>query len=318
MKYKKKSQILFFLGLLLFFISGCQSEKLAADATEFTLLQGEYSFQMPENWTEMEDATIMFTQDTLYGAQDSGSLSYLMIRGHAAELLTDADQLAEFGEELFGSYYNLAAVEQNSFEVGDYLGQHYRLTSTFERRDAWLDIYLVSVENAVVEFQFYSPIDRSAERRQELFLESVSSLKVETASQPVEAETTTAAVGEAIAEDYRLKMSTYQVLTTESENLLVLRYIFTNTGNESLIPAAKWDQAAVVSQNDQILTPVETVADSEISYLIEQGAQALSQGQQIEGAAVYQLISASEEVTLDFETDLFLSYQTTILPLGGN
>ncbi|WP_265459249.1 DUF5067 domain-containing protein [Enterococcus sp. HY326] len=307
-----------FFTFILVLLSACDAQNLAGEPVEFSALEGSYSIKLPENWEEEKEPTTLFTSDTLFGAQDTKSLSYMMVRGYEEELFTEEGQLEDYGETLYSERYVLENVEQTNFKVGDYFGRHYRLQSQFQRKETWLDVYLVSVENAVIEFQFYSPIDRSASSREKLFTECVQTLVVDTPSQEITNQDTEASVGEAIAEDYKLKMSSYQVMEEDGTNYLVIRYLCTNTSSTTIVPEEKWMEAVTVSQSGQELAATNGVSDSEIMYLLGLGTQVLQGNYSIECAAVYQLDSSTEAVTLDFDKELFINSETTILPIGGN
>lgn len=318
MKVRKKNWTILLLFIFIFLLSACQSNSLAEKETDFSAVKGNYSFQMPANWEELEDYKTVFTQDTVFGAEDTKSLSTMMIRGHKAELFMNEKQLEDFGEETFADYYELEEAEKSTFKVGDFLGLHYRVQSVFDEKDTWLDIYLVSVNNAVIEFQFYSPMDRQTDNRQELFADSVASLKINSPSPKTETESETAEVGEAIAEDYTLKVTSYKTAEVDEQPVLIVRYLSTNQGSEALIPKEEWLLATTVTQDGQQLESLDQGIDTETDYLLSLGKESLSKGKSAESAVLYRLDSAASPVTISFDSSLFLDSKKTSLLLEAN
>ena len=307
------------LVLLALVLTGCSQGQLSEEKETFKGNQMGYEFSLPEDWTLVEDYQSEFNQAAVFGAEDSQSTARMFIRVQAEAGLT-AKTLAETTAKKLEELYSVQGkMNSTAFEVGDWPAVYYLAESTYQKRKVWVHLYYVATETSVVEFQFYSPDDRSDDKRNALYKQSVQSL-VETGAveTPEPAETTssgavdpTNGLGTFTNDEGTLALAGYmQVDWTDEEQLLLLRFTYTNNGSEKESPVDHWTSGLTVTAGGEALTvaSAETLAkegdlDDEVQELLEAGTEDVAAGATAEAVVAYVLPASLSKKELLLQPD---------------
>ncbi|OJG99286.1 hypothetical protein RV18_GL001354 [Enterococcus termitis] len=308
--------MLFFFSVL--FLSGCQSFSLQKEEESLYVNSSEYYFKLPMNWSIEEDPQKELNEDAKFGASDTKSNSVMFIRTQHAEGI-DEKKMKSNVEKYLKNYYDLNSMKKASFKVGDLPVLSYVFKSSYKKKPAWAQMYYVLSENNIVEFVFYSPVDNSEEKRKQVFEEVVKTLREKVDAETVaSSEEKTTAYNRFETEDMSIYLSSYKVEKQDANSILVIRYVFTNKGKESLVPSEQWNKLIVASQNDKELQVFnnEDITDTELSYLLSRGNEEAKKGKTVESAVIYYLHDEAETVTFTFNQSLLAGREPLVLDIN--
>ncbi|WP_086348868.1 DUF5067 domain-containing protein [Candidatus Enterococcus clewellii] len=296
--------------LMFLTLAACQSNKLSGEASSFAAKGGSYAFRLPEGWEVEQEYQTIFNKAAVFGAIDTNSLSQMFIRTELYDESINEEKLKQLAKDQLEKYHDELTAEPEEFQVDGFSGIYYKGEDLFKRKPVWIHLYYVAVGKQIVEFQFQSPKDQSDKGRQEVFRKAVQSLKVKANDDKV-------AVSESEQEQEQtprkaendqlsLQITGQKVEKQDSgKGVLILRYICTNKGEQSIVPVDEWDKAVTVEQGTAVLASLAESQEEEVNYLLQAGGQSLGASKTIEAAVVYTLEDATDNVRLIFDNELF-------------
>ncbi|MFD2305197.1 DUF5067 domain-containing protein [Enterococcus termitis] len=305
--YKKRIMIPIVLLLIVF--SGC-SAKLADKEESFKAKGIEYTIQLPSTWETTTDFKVKYSNEAVFGAQDTKSNSTLVVMGERKETVELDDDFGKRMRKELKTQYNYdkeSEIYMKEFKIGKYKGFKYTLDTMFEKRSTWLHLYYIETEHGFLQLNYYSANDGGHEKRAEIIDQSARSVK-EIADSGNES---SAESEEVVFKNETVSIELTGVMNLEGEGdkkLLALRYTVKNTSEKTAVTAGLWDEAIQVTQQGKELKEGKlpksnTILD--IPKLIEQKKNEIQVGKTGESVSLYELTDTSD-VTLVPSKDLFV------------
>lgn len=295
---KKPIKVLLLFLLLVF--SGC-SAKLADKKESFEAQGIDYTIQLPSSWETVTDFKVKYSNEAVFGAQDTKSNSTLVVMGRRKEAVTLDEDFGKRMRKELKEQYNYkkeSEIFMKEFKLGKYKGYKYTLDTMFEKRSTWLHLYYIETAHGLLQLNYYSANDGGHEKRAEIIDESARSVKEVSDS----GSDTSDETNEVVFKNETLSIELTGVMNLNGEGskkLLALRYTVENIGEQD-VTAKIWDEAIQVTQNGQTLAEGKLPKENtllDIPKLIEQKNQAIAIGASAESVSLYELKDTSE-VTL--------------------
>lgn len=308
-------------------IAGC-SLKLSSKKETFSANGLSYTLQLPSTWKAQEDFKEVYNSAAIFGAEDSNSESYMFVLAHDKKLMADQEFATKTREKLKTSYgyKKLEDVYLKEFAINKLPALKYTFFTTYKEKSVWAHLYYVEMENAVLQFIFYSADDDSYEDRGVIVDTSVKTIKesgVETkqsttdSSQQTATENATAVVANA---DMKLTISGYRPTEDkQGAKYVAVRYDFANLAAAE-VTSDVWYPLATATQNKEVLAPVSQLEldSEEMTNLQKMVQEPLAQNQSVEGIVFYKLVDQStEDVILSFSQEHFAGQADIIFSIGG-
>ncbi|MCA5013663.1 MULTISPECIES: DUF5067 domain-containing protein [unclassified Enterococcus] len=303
-----KKTLFFLMSLLI--LAGCQNTTLQKESEEFSANQSDYTLYLPTGWEREANPKEEINANAIFGGNDTKSNSMFYMRAESAENLSK-EQLETYTKKYLKKYYDIKNNKGDYFSLNDRSVFHYSFEGTYEKKPSWLDIYYISMENSVVQFFFYSPQDNSHETRQKTFVALIESLK-ETKAKTTTMESSEELANKVTNNNFTLQVSTYEIDEVEDDQVLVIRFLYTNKEKTKNIPIEIWNKYVTVYQKEQQLVQSKetTLSDHTLLYLQENATKALEKDEVIESVVVYPLQKGNaSDVQIKFDSAAFPNKQ---------
>lgn len=310
----KKSMILLSFVAMLFFLAGCTKE-LEAKKEKFSARGVSYEMQLPGGWKADEVTNSNYGIQTVFSAEDTKSNSYLFV---TTTPLQDVEQ-GGFGEKTRKKlqerykYKNSEDVYMKELKIGDAPAYKYTLNTVYNEKSVWAHFYYIWTENSFVQMTFYSADDNAYEKRSEKIDASVATFR-EVGFDEKEAESAQESEekgeGDIVTiENDEIKMETTavrRITGVQGENLLAIRYSFTNLSAEPLQPSL-WNDLVTAKQNGEPLSIGNLPEDTSLLDVKELAAtqtETVQKNETVESVVLYELLDDST-VELNFSQEAF-------------
>lgn len=310
---KKRTILLSFVAIL-FFLAGC-SKELEPNKEKFSAKGVSYEMQLPGGWKADEVSNSNYGIQTIFSAEDSKSNSYLFITTTpVAEVAQDGfgEQTRKKLQERY-KYKNLEDVYMKELKVGDAPAYKYTLNTVYKEKSVWAHFYYIWTKDSFVQMTFYSADDNAYEKRSEKIDASVATFR-EVSFDEKEAESAQESEekseGDIVTiENDELKMETTavrRITGAQGENLLAIRYSFTNLSGEPVQPSI-WADLVTAKQNGEPLsigTLPEDTSLLDVKELAATQIETVQKNETVESVVLYELLDDST-VELNFSQEAF-------------
>ncbi|WP_271493096.1 DUF5067 domain-containing protein [Enterococcus sp. 5H] len=310
---KKRTILLSFVAIL-FFLAGC-SKELEPNKEKFSARGVSYEMQLPGGWKADEVSNSNYGIQTIFSAEDSKSNSYLFITTTpVAEVEQDGfgEQTRKKLQERY-KYKNLEDVYMKELKVGDAPAYKYTLNTVYKEKSVWAHFYYIWTKDSFVQMTFYSADDNAYEKRSEKIDASVATFR-EVSFDEKEAESAQESEekseGDIVTiENDELKMETTavrRITGAQGENLLAIRYSFTNLSGEPVQPSI-WADLVTAKQNGEPLsigTLPEDTSLLDVKELAATQIETVQKNETVESVVLYELLDDST-VELNFSQEAF-------------
>lgn len=283
---------LLLVGIMMMFLgtlSSCKNQSLSEETMTFAVDDSEYTVHLPRNWEKVADYQKEYSGEAIFGAKDTKSRSFMFIREQKNELVA-MDELKKITTEQLSEKYNVDNMDIKEIEDNDFATIYYSAPIEYKNKPFTLNIFFVSTSTHIINFQFYSAITNNAKREQQM-IDSIQSMKQTVQGTLADTETKKIVQNEQRIENeqFACQVTGYRV----EDNLLILRYIFTNKLTNEVTPKIEWDKLVAIKQGDTELNllEVQDPINEELTYLIEQSKKPLSSNHSVECAVIYSMVS---------------------------
>ncbi|MDA9471198.1 hypothetical protein C240_1350 [Enterococcus sp. 5H] len=271
--------------------------------------------QLPGGWKADEVSNSNYGIQTIFSAEDSKSNSYLFITTTpVAEVEQDGfgEQTRKKLQERY-KYKNLEDVYMKELKVGDAPAYKYTLNTVYKEKSVWAHFYYIWTKDSFVQMTFYSADDNAYEKRSEKIDASVATFR-EVSFDEKEAESAQESEekseGDIVTiENDELKMETTavrRITGAQGENLLAIRYSFTNLSGEPVQPSI-WADLVTAKQNGEPLsigTLPEDTSLLDVKELAATQIETVQKNETVESVVLYELLDDST-VELNFSQEAF-------------
>ena len=297
---KRKKILLCLIIFFMIILSACSKNN--GKKIEFKANESEYSFQFLKGWSQLDDKSKKsLNEEALFQGEDDNTNAVMFIRSQPSKLL-NAKELEEKVDKQLTSIYQLDSAEKKKFKVNNYEAINYRIPSVYEEKAVWLDMYFISTETNVINFQYYFPKNNGISKLEEKALASVKTLNLEKKGKLLEESEPREVKGIQQVEQDKVFL---QVTGNKvDETRLILRYVVTNKSNHKAVPLELWKELVTITSEDKVLEiDNEKTNDTELNYLLEKSQQEVKPGSSVECAIVYELPEMKNTITVQLETD---------------
>lgn len=317
----KSYAIVLLLGTLLLILSGCGGT-LSDKKSTFTGNGHTFTFQLPSKWQETTDGQNLFGPKTRFSAEDTKSHSTMFVQVDTKEGI-DFTTFGEKKQAQLKTLYNYkddAEVYYKAFKVNDKNAYKYTIFTTYDKRDVWGHLYIIETESSMVQFMFYSEDNGDYKKRAERIDESVKTLLETGVSEETEStnssETTEAKPIETDA--MILTIGGYRVFEADNQQYVAVKYSVQNKSTEPS-NAETWGSKIKAVQGETTLTSVplpEKGTDGILKSLAANSATAIEKDQTIESLLVYPLKNTTDQVSLEFPSEVFGEASAVIMDIA--